>query len=312
MERCAASARAAGAFEVTVAGRFAPRKYQAPPAIAMSAAIPRGPASTNIERCFGAAGLVGFACAALADFERIDPDRLGDVLELGRAEIADREIEPRLHLPIRVLGQTDRAGLGDAFQPRGDIDAVAHQIAVALLDHVAEMDADAKLDAALGRNAGVPLDHAVLHLDGAAHGVDHAAELDDGAVAGALDHSPVMHGDRWIDQIAAQGSQPRQDPVLVRASEPAVADDVRHQNRGQFPRFAHLRPRAYRQATTIARVGWNVAQVDTMRSATALTLSARDYPAKPVRVGARNTVVRSSFGRASIGRRVHSIFLIPL
>ena len=26
----------------------------------------------------------------LADFERIDPDRLGDVLELGRAEIADR------------------------------------------------------------------------------------------------------------------------------------------------------------------------------------------------------------------------------
>ena len=33
MERCAASARAAGAFEVTVAGRFAPRKYQALPAI---------------------------------------------------------------------------------------------------------------------------------------------------------------------------------------------------------------------------------------------------------------------------------------
>ena len=47
------------------------------------------------------------------------------------------------------------------------------------------MDADAELDAALGRQAGVALDHAVLHLDGAAHGVDHAAELDEDAVAGA-------------------------------------------------------------------------------------------------------------------------------
>ena len=71
-----------------------------------------------------------------------------------------------------------RAGLGDTFQSRGDIDAVAHQVAVALLDHVAEMDADPELDAPLRREAGVALDHAVLHLDGAAHGVDHAAELD--------------------------------------------------------------------------------------------------------------------------------------
>jgi two-component sensor histidine kinase len=30
---------------------------------------------------------------------------------------------------------------------RGDIDAVAHQVAVALLDNIAEMDADAELDA---------------------------------------------------------------------------------------------------------------------------------------------------------------------
>ena len=51
-----------------------------------------------------------------ADFKRIDPDRLGDVLELGRAEIGDREIEPSLDLTIGVLGQTDRAGFGDALQ----------------------------------------------------------------------------------------------------------------------------------------------------------------------------------------------------
>jgi hypothetical protein len=31
-----------------------------------------------------------------ADFKRIDPDRLGDVLQLGRTEISDRKIEPPL------------------------------------------------------------------------------------------------------------------------------------------------------------------------------------------------------------------------
>ena len=48
---------------------------------------------TTIERRGGAdfsgAGAdAGFALRRLADFKRIDPDRLGDVLELGRAEIA--------------------------------------------------------------------------------------------------------------------------------------------------------------------------------------------------------------------------------
>ena len=115
----------------------------------------------------------------LADFERIDPDWIGDVLELGWAEIGDREIKPPLHLTVSVLRQADRPGLGDAFEPRGDIDAVAHQIAVALLDNVAEVNADAKLDAPFGRHAGVALDEAGHHLDRAAHRVDHAAELDD-------------------------------------------------------------------------------------------------------------------------------------
>ena len=47
-----------------------------------------------------------FASAGLADLERIDPDRLSDVLELGQAEIMDRQIEPSLDLPIGLLGET--------------------------------------------------------------------------------------------------------------------------------------------------------------------------------------------------------------
>jgi hypothetical protein len=46
------------------------------------------------------------------------------------------------------------------------------------------MDAHPKFDPAVRRNSGIALDHAVLHFDGAAHGVDHTAEL-------AINPSPV-------------------------------------------------------------------------------------------------------------------------
>ena len=92
------------------------------------------------------------------------------------------------------------------------------------------------------RHAGVALDHRVLHFDRAAHRVDDAAELDERPVAGALDDAPVMHGDGGIDQIAAQRPQPRQDAILVRAGEPAVADDVGDQDRRDFPGLAHRAP----------------------------------------------------------------------
>ena len=174
---------------------------------------------------------VAFVSAA-ADPQRINPDRLGDVLELRAAEIADREVEPRLDLAIGILGQADGAGRRDALQTRGDVDAVAHQVAVAFLDHVAQMDADPEFDAAVLRHAGIALDHAVLHLNGAAHGVHHTAELDQRSIPCALDHAPVVHGDGRIDQVAAQCPQPRQSTIFIRAGEPAVPDHVCSQDGG--------------------------------------------------------------------------------
>jgi hypothetical protein len=38
-----------------------------------------------------------------------------------------------------------------------------------------------------------------LHLDRATHRVDHAVELDEAAVACALDGASVMHGDGGVD-----------------------------------------------------------------------------------------------------------------
>ena len=191
---------------------------------------------------FGSArlrGRRGFRLGRDADLQRIGSDRPFDVLELGRPEIGDLHVEPAAHLTVGVLGETDRAGLRDAFESRGDIDAVAHQIAVALLDHVAEMDADPKLDALVGRDPGVALDHRPLHFNGAVHCVDDTAELDDAAVAGALDDAAVMHGDGRIDQVAAQRPKARQNSILVRTGEPRIADDVGHQDRREFSSLAH-------------------------------------------------------------------------
>ena len=70
------------------------------------------------------------------------------------------------------------------------------------------MNADTKLDATLRGETGVALQHAVLNFDGAAHGVDHAPELNQAAVAGALDHASSMKGDGGIDEVAAERTQP--------------------------------------------------------------------------------------------------------
>ena len=96
---------------------------------------------------------------------------------LDQAEIADRNVEPPLDLTIGVVRETYRAGLGYALEARGDIDAVAHQIAVALLDDVAEMNADAGLYALVVGHADVALGQTALHVDGAADGFDYTAEV---------------------------------------------------------------------------------------------------------------------------------------
>jgi hypothetical protein len=101
------------------------------------------------------------------------------------------------------------------------------------------MNADAKIDALIGRQAGIALGHTVLHFYRATHSLDDAAEFDQGAVAGPFDDPPMMHGDGGVDQIAAQRAQPRQRAILVCTGEPAVADNVGCQNRRDFSRLAH-------------------------------------------------------------------------
>jgi len=137
-------------------------------------------------------------------------------------------------LAVGVLGKTDTAWISNAFKARGNVDAVAHQVAIALLDHVAQMDADAELDATLRRKTRVALDHAILHLDCAANGIDDASELYEDAVTRPLDDAAVMHGDGGIDQIASQRSEAGKCPLLVGPGKLAESDHIRRKKAASF------------------------------------------------------------------------------
>ena len=149
------------------------------------------------------------------------------------------QIKAAFELAIKVLRHRDSAGCANAFQPRGDIDAVAHKVPVGLFDHVAQMGADAKYDPSVGRDARIALDHSGLHFDCAMRRIDHTAEFSDEPVAGALDDPAMVSGDRGLNQIANERAQSRQRSLLVRVCEPAVADDIGDQDRRDFPVLAH-------------------------------------------------------------------------
>ena len=113
---------------------------------------------------------------------------------------------------------------------------------------------DAEFNSPVLRHAGVALRHRVLHFDRAPHRVDHAAELDDGAVAGALDHPALVHGDGGIDEIAAQRPEPREGAVLVGAGQPAKADHIGSEDRGELA-GSSSRASPSGRATKLGRAG---------------------------------------------------------
>jgi len=151
---------------------------------------------------------------------------LGDVLELCLTEIIDFKIEPRSYLPVCIFRKAYSSGLSNALQSDRNIDVVAHQVAIAFLDHVAEMNANAKFNTPIWWQTGVALDHRVLNLDAATNSVDDTAKLNEDAVAGSLHDTSVVDGDCRIDQVASQGTQPRQRAVFVGSSQPTESNDI--------------------------------------------------------------------------------------
>ena len=141
-------------------------------------------------------------------------DRLVNGFDRLRAHFLEFEVEPGADLAVDVVGDADAAGLGQAFEPGRDVDPVAVDV-VALDDHVAPIESDAKGHAAVLVLVPVPCRHPFLHRDRALDRIKDAGEVGQLAVAGGLDDAPVRPGGSEIDQLGAVGHKARQCPRLV-------------------------------------------------------------------------------------------------
>src|SRR5215470_688144 len=104
--------------------------------------------------------------------------RIGDILQSLLAEVDKLGGDCSARMPPHVSGDAYSARRGEPLEPRRYIDAVPVNI-VGRHDDVAEIDADAELDATVLRQPGIARPKRVLHIERAAHRVDDAAELDE-------------------------------------------------------------------------------------------------------------------------------------
>jgi len=120
--------------------------------------------------------------------------------------------------------------LGQTFEPGGDVDAVAEDVAL-LDDDVALVNADAKLDATVRRQWFIALGQSRLHLGCAAQRVDNAGELDQEAVAGGLDDAAMMAGNLRINYCCAERFEPAERPFFVGLDQARITGDIGREDR---------------------------------------------------------------------------------
>ena len=169
------------------------------------------------------------------------PHRPRNVLDALLPHVLERKGELVAYLIANHPADADPAWLGQGFEPCRDIHTVAEN-ALALGDHVAQVDTDAELDPLLGRDALILLGHAALDLDGAPNGIDHARKLGKEAVAGVFYDTAAVFADLRIDQLLEVGFEPLVGAFLVRSHQPRVPAHISGEDRGETADSGHFSP----------------------------------------------------------------------
>ena len=124
------------------------------------------------------------------------------------------------------------AGFGQRLQPRGDVDAIAEDIAF-VDDDVAIVDPDTIDDPPVHRARPLALRHGGLDADGAAHRVLGGGELDQHPVARGFDDAPAASGDLGVNQLAPVHLLALEHTLLVQLHEAAIARYVGDEDGGR-------------------------------------------------------------------------------
>ena len=164
------------------------------------------------------------------------------------AKIDEVEREPIASLCIDRFRDAQSSRVGQRFQARSDVHAVAHEI-VTLDDDIAEIDADTKPQAAGLRDSGVLSVEFELDLGRAPNRLHGAGELGDDAVASAPEHPPLMLRNQPVNDLAMR-PQGRKRPFLVPACQTAVTNCIGGEDGGHsalnaiqgatLPRFCNI------------------------------------------------------------------------
>ena len=171
-------------------------------------------------------GAVGLAfCGRRLRADAIDADRPIEILDGLFAQVAVAEPQLRGDLVMGRFGKADAAGLGQALQPGGQIYAVAVEIA-ALHHDIAQIDADPQQELLVRRQRCIRRRHPLLDVHGALHGVDHAGEFHQHAIAHQLEDPAAMLADQRRQHLATAELEGRQGSRLVLAHETAVAHHI--------------------------------------------------------------------------------------
>src|SRR6185437_5477305 len=212
------------------------------------------------------------------EHDAIDAHRLRNVLQRLLADIDEARRHFALDLPPGILGNRDVAGLGDALEPRRDVDAVAIDV-FALEDDVADADADAEYDSTILRHTRIDLLHGPLNCHSAFDGVHDARELDELAIAHEFDDTSAMLADFRIDGLFAERLERSERRRLVRGHEPAVSHHVCGKDRRQpslqalfghadcSPRSPICAAGVYGRLTSVSNAGLRLAQAHKPRDA---------------------------------------------
>ena len=142
------------------------------------------------------------------------PHRLSYIFKGLLSHIITGDLDLASNLPIGIIGHADPARLGDAFQPCGDVNAVAEDITI-IKNDVTDMDADAKFDPLIRRHGDVLLSHTALNFNRIAHRIDCACEFDQHAVAGRLDDAASMRGDCGVNKRLSDNLEAGQRAFLI-------------------------------------------------------------------------------------------------
>jgi hypothetical protein len=155
-----------------------------------------------------------------------------DVLKRLQAEVLHRQIQLVADLLVDRFGDADPTRIRERLQTRGNVHAVTVDVVV-LDNHITEMHADARVEALLGKAAGVARRLVLLNAHGAPHRIHDTVELPKDGIPGRIDDAAFGLPDD-VPHLLVELLDEADGTLLVVAHHPAEAADIDHHDRGQL------------------------------------------------------------------------------